>query len=549
MVDSPHLTDEFPSWNGRLLVERPRSLSDGVPLEKLRFELQTVWRDVMPYEEPFAADNCFCYYRSRMYGELFDSSTNHFSTDSNSDSELYRSTSDGVLTVENTTAAEQIERLGIHRSPPGPHFSILTDISAWSGRTGASSPGIGLIKDENDYASIELSPQTGRILSRRRVEGSTIVDDFGSVSVTPPISLLAMFAGSVVYCFVRERDTGWSFVGKTTFKNIDLYDTKERESWELALQFRLGNEGSVSCTDLAVLQTPQIGVRDPTVVTYRDGAPFVRDGYAYFLCTCGLESETSYQGIFRIDLSTYDVEFTAALYSESTEGYAYPDLAGHALYDDQRDEFCVFFSGYGTRDHGGDSKAYTYVTRTGVDILHGTHVLPTDRAQLPGPGGHRDPFVIYDDSAGAWRCFHEYNGVDEVAVSETRDDSFRTDWSVVASRASTDSNMEGCKITHVNGEYKLVYKDTDTEYGFVSADYPDPSKNVTPITVDVPTGHHGPHPMVMPVRDGDQTKYLMLSMDIATAFGLGKYSYGALYVYEADRRADGHEFPLRTVIR
>lgn len=539
------VTTEDADVTNRVLKEKPQSLSGGTQIENLTWSNKNRWHETLPQRQH--ERNLIELHTTNFYGELFGSQTNYFQIDVLTGSSVTRTISDGELTFDNSTGSTSEEHAKAF-FPPGPHFAVLCRIESQStGMSGGANAGLTLAKDVDNRISVISN------------EGSTQVDvvtEFaGSFSSTVvknslpsrPFDLYAIFAGNEVHVLTRELNAGWSYEGQASWSSIDLYDQATLNDWQLGITHRLGDGNNVVISDFAVYQTAQSGVRDPTIVTYRDGAPMIEDGKLYFTATIGMSgSESSYQGVFCVDVSSYEVEFTGALYSESVSGKSFNDHAGHLMYDENRDKWFIFFSGWGTMDNGPDSDLYSYVGESDNDLRFGVHTVETNRMNLPdgGTGIRYDPVVIYDGSKAAWRCIHNGDGI---TVSETADDSFTGGWSQLFNRQAAGI-IEGGKITKIDGEYVTAYGDTNASSNLFSADYPDLSANRSDFDLDVDTGGAPPHPAIAPIYRYGETRYLMISFDGMQSFG-NTGSRGALWIYEADQTATGYEFLLRSFFR
>jgi len=542
-----------------LQIERSQSLSGGTQIENMSFSAQGLWRDTLPNEE---YSNVLPIHQTGFFADQFVSDSSAFTQYQLAGSSTVTRTIDkGELTFDNSTGALQEEWFSPHTSPDTPFFASMLRVESysesWNSGGGDSNPGIGLINTTNDWLTISIDPAAGEVVVYENWGGSGSSLLASTTEPTLPADLLSIFVGNKVHVLTRPVETseGWTYHGNASWSasSKDLFDNTQRGNLDLTFTHRLADTESVTISEFRSFMTPMFGIRDPSPVTYRDGAPFMRGDWMYFAGSCagGVGIGDSYQGIFRYNTETEHVEFTGAIFDEPGNGSTYNDYAGHVMYDEDADEFVVSLSGWGQRETGNISQCDVFLGRTSDDVLHGINKVGVSNANLPDPNADDvyDPYIIYDSAAGAYR--NSYNsGHYGIVVSETTDDSLTTSWSQLHNRTiSTSSTIEGSKICRVDGEYVLTYADATASPPAVSSDYPDPSTNVQSLSFDVVPGYSKPHVPVIPIFKNGTTEYLAFSFDGAGYQGKGDYTHGNLMIYRADQTASGYEFPTRSVYR
>jgi hypothetical protein len=141
------------------------------------------------------------------------------------------------------------------------------------------------------------------------------------------------------------------------------------------------------------------GLRDQHLVQHSDGRPYVKNGKAYFTATCaGLGFfQQAHWAVFTLDLARPDrLEQVAQLYF-LRDGLLLGDHAGQIVRDDDTDQWIVATSSWGDFDFAGVHVRHTV---TPDDVLHGVHVLETERTALPTEQSSWDPGMTKID--GRW---------------------------------------------------------------------------------------------------------------------------------------------------
>lgn len=547
-VPSVHTEDARSSegW----LKEADNTISNGTQVENLSFTAKNVWRNVLPRPD---APNTLDVHETQFNADLFGSGTNYFQRYTIA-SGISTSIAAGELTLSSSSAGAE-ELITIHGQPAVPHFATFLRIESFSaspGGTTKSNPKLVFAKDAGNRMEtrIDVPNDSIDIFGELNNGGGTEQTQTTGLP-SRPFDLLVLFIANDQHVLTREDGGDWVHQGSRG-TGVDYFDKSTLDAWDVGFGVTADSGASVTVSEFRVMHTLQYGVRDITVATFRDGTPFIRDGWVYVTATCGGSGlGEGQQVVLRINTTSYEVELTGVLFSESRSGKAYNDTAGQLMYDEERDTWFWFASGWGTTQNGPDGNAHSYVGSTKVDPLHGVHIIETDDMNLPNTGNGAnvyDPFVVYDESAGAWRCIHNYSNLDVMAVSETTDESFTSGWSTV-DKYTSNGGTEGGKITKVDGEYVSLYKDSSVTNDMVSADYPSLSTNRQGIDLDVNPLGNTAHPMIVPVQRGDMTRYLLLAFDQSKVFGLGSRSRGAMWVFESDQTADGYEFPTKTAYR
>lgn len=438
------------------------------------------------------------------------------------------------LLVQNAGNERAVESIATSVDIDAPWVAVAASVTALSESSAAAA---GFSKDDENAVLVGVSP-----------DGPELGYQFGRAEVSfpgqgdapsPPFDLLAVLMGDRLSHLTREPGEPWVYHGHVGWRGqrvgVDLFDRDEWARWNPTLGVETGPDARVAISDLRVFHTLQFGIRDPTVVTYPDGTPMVRDGELFLTVTCGSVDHRGYQAVIGLDLETYDVTMRAALWAESIPDYVSNYVASHLMYDPDREEFRQCWSGFGNGPQEPYWNQKCWVSRSDRDLLSGTHVLECELMHLPWgfSGRQHDPFVIWDEETGTWRCIHTSEAIHRITVSETTDETWTDGWRPIASYRDVVHQIEGGKLARIDGEIVLSYADQGSRNHMVTAAYPDPSAGRRWIDVDIPPSDVAPHPSLVAVPTEAGTKYLLITMDGETVYGIGEPSHGGLVIYEA----------------
>ncbi|WP_328865040.1 hypothetical protein [Streptomyces sp. NBC_00304] len=273
----------------------------------------------------------------------------------------------------------------------------------------------------------------------------------------------------------------------------------------------------------------QAGIRDPNIVTWPDGRPYIEDGALYLtLSNHGLAGgiPAAHLGVFRLPLRANGrLEETGKIFLNRS-GQVHGDHAGHVVYDPELKGFRVFAVTFG--DYDLYNRAVTEYATTSHDVLHGVSLLaPREVAR------GIDPFPLHHE--GAWWLALSDSGT--TTTYRFADDAFAE-----PERVGANDNggvyYEGTKLSRIGREwYVLTSSSTDYRVYDLRAEL------LGTLRAPHPDGWI-PHAMVLPLAlPGDRTRYLQLSMD-----GDGdpvSGAFGHFRVNLSDQTVRGREFPGR----
>jgi hypothetical protein len=257
----------------------------------------------------------------------------------------------------------------------------------------------------------------------------------------------------------------------------------------------------------------QAGVRDPHVVQYADGRPYIRDGKLYLTLTnAGLGFfQQAHWGVWTLDLAHPTRLTQVAQLFFARDGVVLGDHAGQIVVDG--DEFVLAMSSWGDFNFAGVHVRYV---RTRANVLSGVHVLPTRQMPLPTSVSSWDPAMTRIH--GQWHvAFVESPAQSPAFIFHPALARGRTleSLSLVGADLTVDQT-EGTIIQRLEGKWYVLASDGDARV------YRKYDLSMRPQgTLDAPYGTNIPHPMVFRYRG----KYWMITFD-GTQFAEPILGYG-----------------------
>lgn len=444
-----------------------------------------------------------------------------------------------------------------------PFATVILDVESFANPGGGSEDTAfaGLVKDEANYVVAFYN-------HRKKLAGIDVAVD-GRVSTlgTEPaeLSAPARLAFSVtenrVTALVEtdegDEGAGWRpLLQEDVSEFIDLRRPATLEEYRNGFGAR-ASSGTIVLAGVEAGYFGEVGTRDPHLITYADGTPYIRDGKAYLTFTqAGLGFfATAHWGVWTLDLASYELEQVANLFfTRDGLDAVLGDHAGHIVLDEENDRFILAVSTWG--DFSFDEVRIYYATvPADVDVLSGVHVLETQRLPLPTSDlstatvGQWDPHLVRLE--GRWyvafvnaREFFNFYPV----LARSGEGGDFTELGLVGSDTSK-VETEGTIMQKVGGEWYVFASNGDASPAEIRDRYPIYDLRMDQIgTLDAPHPTQIPHPMLFPVPRGrGRTRYVMVTFNIdqyyEEVFGYG--THGDFFVMEAAETTRGYEFPPR----
>jgi hypothetical protein len=440
--------------------------------------------------------------------------------------------------------------------PVAPFATVIVSTAATAQDGGGKAAILaGLVRDTRNYvvASFEAGAKGSA--------GTVGIDVVVAGARTRAASAAADLAGPGRFAFVVNENyvtalvgdaAGWTPVVQHRITGLlDLRDPAVLRDYRYGFGAAgaAGADATAEITGFEAGHFGLAGIRDPHVVTYSDGTPYIRGNKLYFTATqAGLAFfQAAHWGVWTLDLDDPGrVEQVANLFF-ARDGLVLGDSAGQVVADERDGGFHVAVSGWGDFAFKGVHVRYV---RTFEDILDGVHVLESVRMPLPTGVSSWDPAMVrledrwyvgfvespYQDPVKGFD-FHPALARGDVGgpVTELRrvgDDPART-------------QTEGVILQKVGGRWYLLASDGDERRYRVY------DLSMRPLGfLDAPYGTNIPHPQIVPIPARDRTSYLMITFDGTQYFEpvLGYGTHGDLIVMRAAQTVGGHEFPPRAAV-
>jgi hypothetical protein len=378
--------------------------------------------------------------------------------------------------------------------PRAPYGSVLVEVRSGTGVVA------GLVGD--DGTRVLGTYDAGRATIEVTTGGTTTVVKSADVALAAPFRFAVVVNENAVTVLADTTGTGTAWQPLLTERAgvsalIDLRDPEVLGR----LSYGYGGRGDALLGRVRAGYFGQAGVRDPHVVQYADGRPYIKNNKLYLTLTnAGLGFfQQAHWGVWTLDLADpTKLEQVAALFF-ARDGVVLGDHAGQIVVDG--DEFVLAMSSWGDFDFAGVHVRYT---RTSANVLTGVHVLATEQMPLPTSVSSWDPALTKID--GRWHVafvespYQSPSFVFHPALARGRT---LEDLSLVGADLSVDQT-EGPIIQRFGRDWYVLASDGDARLYKVY----DLRMRLLG-TLDAPYGTNIPHPMVVPVRN----KYWLLTFD------------------------------------
>jgi len=476
----------------------------------------------------------------------------------------------------------------------------------------------GLYENGNNYVHAYYDKNTNTVGLEAEVNG--VLYELGSMQPEQ-----SDFGTSFRFAFVANENRVIALVGD---RFMDIGNFRPLIERDVFFETGNGEPGTLDLRDTTVLATykngfgarsetgsnivferaragffGEAGVRDPHVVQYADGTPYIKNNKLYFTLTnAGLGFfEKAHWAVWTMDLSDYSkIEQIGNIFWHNAGN---PDRvlghhAGQIVRDGANDRWIVVVSSWGDfGPQGGDQGNFGTITypdeaptfRPPVDILYdelpgsvnllrGVHILtgkkhPVNAVPFPTEGKW-DPgltringrwYLAYVIALDLFSDFQPALARSPVGADHTTLNFVGADWEKRAT--------EGPIIQKLGGEWRLFASCGDDEpvqfqnrypIYFLRAANPEVDEENRDLAeagtgqrlafdgyLDAPHPSNIPHPMIVPIpirRDGRRrTKYIMITFNGDQFFErvLGYGTHGDFFVMQADQAVAGWEFPLR----
>lgn len=296
--------------------------------------------------------------------------------------------------------------------------------------------------------------------------------------------------------------------------------------------------------------TPIIGMRqtlssgsalaDIRAITYEDGAPIVERGRLYL--SGSTRTGGSGIAIVALTLGTGELEFTGTVTSLMSGDFR-KISAPHIMYDRKRKLWQITTPYHSPTDH------LLWVATAYNDVRFGVTTLDFSPLDYEQPKrGDEDCQVFYDDEMHRWVMIYAstrrpddgYGYILRLQTSDRPDGGFK-DYSF-----QTDVSATGVTTTLIGGRRYVLSGNTRNENGnrYSVWSYPD-MKFVCDLDMDIDDGAWRSWNNVVPVPEGNSTRYVLMGFDRQLSTDEDNWTYGNCYFLYSLQRNPGLEFPMK----
>jgi hypothetical protein len=469
-------------------------------------------------------------------------------------------------------------------SQKAPFATVIVDVQKFSETTGAENTVYaGLVKDESNYVTAFYNNSTKKVGLSACVKGT--VKTLGTVD--------AALAAPLRFAFVANENEVTALVGDRaseigdfrplikrdvrfeTGSALDLRDTTVLATYKNGFGAR-ATEGAIVLGGVEAGYFGEAGVRDPHVVQYADGTPYIKDNKLYFTLTnAGLGFfEKAHWGLWTMDLSDYTkIEQIGNIFwhNAGDRTKVLGHHAGQIVLDDAKDRWIVLVSSWGDfGPQGGDRALEPGVVTpnpanppvdilydelsTSTNLLEGVHILEGKRHPVNDvpfkTEGKWDPgltrigdrwYLPYVIALDLFTDFQPALARSASGADHTGLEFVGADW---GKRAT-----EGSIIQKLGDQWRVLASCGDDEPRVLHDKYPmyfleaaNPDAEAAERLLkfdgylDAPHPTNIPHPMVVPIPlNTGNTKYIMITFNGTQYYEplLGYGTHGDFYVMEA----------------
>ena len=442
------------------------------------------------------------------------------------------------IVIEHTTSAPNLTQDGRTL-----HIGAAKEATSATLRVGAFHPYLCYETtfsdiDKNEEVGIIFYPNNGKgnvvktlykdgkIFSVLEGDGEQKILAEATTEKSKKVALRVQYTGMRFHVF-RLYDNGEAkLLYSVAYDKRDI-DSCIKDSFGITVS--LPKNGEITLHKAQSLLTCGTGQADPQIVQKTDGTPLIRDGKLYICFTTrGFEQiRDSYQGVYSLDIDSYELQLEGALFFGKGDGKIYGFHATKVVYDEANSEYLVM-----TTTHA-DTHILAYCS-TKSDILHGMHFLECKELDFPHNysrakhKGTEDPDFFYDSEAKKWRLAYCAIKNKSWTTFLCESDNWNGPYEMIAE--SPKNNNTGLRITTVGGKRYVLSGGPGTT--FYIYDYPTLRYEGTFQQQYANGGFRG-WPTIVPVPYGNYERYLWITFDRGAQ--TGRYSYGTLYFYLGDK--------------
>jgi hypothetical protein len=449
------------------------------------------------------------------------------------------------LTIRSSRLEPTLFTTDVH--PVAPFATIAVSLTApLDGTRSGGTLFAGLVHDQANYvlAAIDLEKGAAAALVSIAVSVEGQQSRFAprSTDLTGCIRFAFSINENYAVAFAGDSVDWWPLTRHRTTGEVDL----RKPSVLQGFRYGFGLGGADAICELERVEAGyfgELGIRDPHIVSYADGTPYIARNKLYFTAThAGLHAfEAAHWGVWTLDLDQPGRIQQAAKLFFARGGLVLGDHAGQIVIDEQKGGFHVLVSGWGDFDYNGVHVHYAHTTR---DLFHGVNVIESTRMPLPTELSSWDPTFVRIE--GIWNV----GFVESPYQDQTRGFNFRP----VLARGEIGGELlrlrrVGADLTRTQTE-GAIFQKFGGDWVLLASDGLERKYRIYDLSMrlvgflDAPYRSNIPHPQVVPVPSGNDSEYLMMTFDGTPIHGdvLGYGTHGDFILMRASPKVVGHQF-------
>ena len=270
---------------------------------------------------------------------------------------------------------------------------------------------------------------------------------------------------------------------------------------------------------------------DYRICTYEDGSPVFEDGKYFFNITSRMAGVVT--TVYAYEVNTCKFTLIGALFGYK-DGQPCETVAPHIMYNRQ-DGMWYVFAHFQKPHQLCVGKCYRD-PRYGYNEIHLNELDYSDITK-----GDEDNFVYYDAAKKKWVLVYS-RSFKTLAKQESRyvDRGYK-----LVAHHDDFKTLTGINVVKVGGKRYVMagsmYKPEEDKYRVFDID---DLSYLYDLNLDIPTGGFRGWATVLPVTEGLETKYQLLTFDRANPDPYDNWQYGNMYMYETVERNPGTEFDI-----
>jgi len=365
--------------------------------------------------------------------------------------------------------------------------------------------------------------------------------------------LAVWVSGETLSVWTRKENQSWVY--HATYAHQSVVDprltTKRANMRPSFFCYKESGAEAIKVTNFRMGYPLGVGLANPSILTYEDGEPYVKDGKHYFIANATnpypildeyIRVRASWLCVWSIDLRSQKLKLESRLsFRRTVRGneYVFGENSGCFVYDRDNKEFVLVVPDWGSAV-ALDIKNHIY--RVKENILTGTHVLAGTKITMPGRIHQWDP-ALRKKADGKWIMLYNETDAGNVWTLRTAESTDLINWTLLN---STTYQNEGNKWHRFDGNWYAISGKSGTS-NFVT--YSETLTLLADVVTPTDGSRHGmaAHPMYIPVAEGNQSQLYLITMDNFQFQGMF-FSWGNLDIYKIGQPTNGWEWPQPVAI-